>query len=127
MTANTGLRAGLLLALLVLAGCAASPTTPTDKQSDNKAEAVRAERAKLDPEDRALVDAQEWCVVEPTERLGSMGPPIKVDIRGQAVFLCCVVRWVGGRSGFPPCPIRLRSSSMSELRAIAVSIEMRRR
>ncbi len=50
---------------------------------------VAAERAKLSPEDRALVEAQEWCVVSPEERLGSMGPPLKLDIKGQPVFVCC--------------------------------------
>ena len=50
---------------------------------------VAAERAKLDPADRALVEAQEWCVVSTDERLGSMGAPIKLDIKGQPVFVCC--------------------------------------
>lgn len=57
------------------------PTAPTDE--------VATERAKLSPEDRALVEAQEWCVVNKDERLGSMGPPLKLDIKGQAVFVCC--------------------------------------
>lgn len=50
---------------------------------------VAAERAKLSPEDRALVDAQEWCAVSTDERLGAMGPPLKLDIKGQPVFVCC--------------------------------------
>jgi hypothetical protein len=50
---------------------------------------VAAERAKLDPADRALVESQEWCVVSTDERLGSMGPPLKLDIKGQSVFVCC--------------------------------------
>ncbi len=50
---------------------------------------VATERAKLSPEDKAIVDAQEWCVISNEERLGSMGAPIKLDIKGQAVFICC--------------------------------------
>lgn len=61
----------------------ALPTTPSS------VDAVTAERAKLSPADRSLVDAQEWCVVSTDERLGAMGPPIKLDIKGQPVFVCC--------------------------------------
>jgi hypothetical protein len=64
---------------------------PTKTGGDKTApvDEVAAERAKLSPADRALVDAQEWCVVSTDERLGSMGPPLKLDIKGQPVFVCC--------------------------------------
>lgn len=83
-----------LFAALVLTGCnrntdkpqAGAPTSPA---KETKADEVAAERAKLSPDDRALVEAQEWCVVQTEERLGSMGPPMKLDIKGQAVFICC--------------------------------------
>jgi len=88
MNANTWLQGGLLFGLLVLAGCGASPTSTADKKAEAD-EAVRAERAKLGAGDRALVDAQEWCAVQSSERLGSMGPPVKLDLKGEAVFLCC--------------------------------------
>lgn len=55
----------------------------------NTSDDIAAERTKLDPEDRALVEAQEWCVISTDERLGVMGPPIKLDIQGQPVFICC--------------------------------------
>lgn len=81
----------LALVLAVLVGCspdrptpptpAATPSTPSDE--------VATERAKLSPEDRALVESQEWCVISTDERLGAMGPPIKLDIKGQSVFICC--------------------------------------
>ncbi len=81
----------LLAVSVALAGCSGKtnipqtgassiPTTPDD---------VAIERARLSPEDRALVEAQEWCVISNDERLGSMGPPLKLDIRGQPVFICC--------------------------------------
>ncbi|MFO0936361.1 MAG: hypothetical protein U0798_07615 [Gemmataceae bacterium] len=50
---------------------------------------MAAEQAKLSPVDRALVEAQEWCVISTDERLGSMGAPIKLYIKGQTVFVCC--------------------------------------
>lgn len=82
-------------ALVVFAlGCGKSPDAPppgaaAPTSAPAAKDEVAAERAKLSPEDRALVDAQEWCVVSPEERLGSMGPPLKLDIKGQPVFVCC--------------------------------------
>jgi len=81
-------------AALGLAGCSgekaggtratarASPAEPPDAE-------VQAERDKLSPEDRGLVDAQEWCAVTTDSRLGSMGPPLKLSVQGQPVFVCC--------------------------------------
>ncbi|MFG0315825.1 MAG: hypothetical protein ACF8XB_01025 [Planctomycetota bacterium JB042] len=42
----------------------------------------------LDAETLALVRAQENCPVS-GEALGSMGAPIRKDVDGKAVFLCC--------------------------------------
>jgi hypothetical protein len=50
---------------------------------------IATERAKLSAEDRAAVEAQEWCAINTDERLGSMGAPIRLDIKGQPVFICC--------------------------------------
>jgi len=88
---------------LTLAGCYASqtpkPPTPVvtatpspaapaaDKAAEKEAK-IKAERAKLSEEDRALVEAQEWCVAT-SHRLGEMGPPIKVMVKDKPVFLCC--------------------------------------
>ncbi|MBP3960549.1 hypothetical protein J8F10_35440 [Gemmata sp. G18] len=80
---------------LALAGCgertAQNATAPKPDVPGNEAPAdeIAAERAKLSPEDRALVEAQEWCVISSDERLGSMGAPIKLTIKGQPVFVCC--------------------------------------
>lgn len=80
----------LLAAGLVLIGCSSTTTPEAGPTKDQpKHDEVAAERAKLLPADRALVEAQEWCVVSSDERLGSMGPPIKLDIKGNPVFLCC--------------------------------------
>src|SRR4029078_797780 len=50
---------------------------------------ITAALARLSPEDRKLVEAQRFCPILTANRLGVMGPPIKVTIKGQAVFLCC--------------------------------------
>ena len=83
----------LPLALVALIGCdnkkvpveVKSAATMSAIDSDE----VAAVRATLDPADRATVDDQEWCVIQDDERLGSMGPPPKLDIKGQTVFVCC--------------------------------------
>lgn len=93
-----------IAAVLWLIGCGGSTTpqqtTAVSRKTETPAPAVvtekepvsdevALERAKLSIEDRALVDAQEWCVVNEEGRLGSMGTPVKLTIKGQAVFLCC--------------------------------------
>jgi len=49
---------------------------------------VAASFAKLSAEDRAIAEKQKICPVS-GEELGSMGAPIKVDVKGQPVFICC--------------------------------------
>jgi Cu(I)/Ag(I) efflux system membrane fusion protein len=49
---------------------------------------VIAALSSLSPEDRELVEAQEICPVADV-RLGSMGTPLKVDVNGTPVFICC--------------------------------------
>lgn len=75
----------LLLAAALVVGCGGTGPTPPPPTADE----VAAERAKLSSADRALVDAQEWCAVNIEERLGAMGPPVKLELKGQPVFLCC--------------------------------------
>jgi uncharacterized protein (TIGR03000 family) len=45
--------------------------------------------AKLGPEDRKLAESQRLCAVQEQVRLGAVGKPFKVTIKGQSVFLCC--------------------------------------
>jgi hypothetical protein len=90
----------LALLAFALAGCNDKPASVAQKAASPgaassgpapslPADEVAAERAKLSPEDRALVEAQEWCVMQEDERLGSMGPPIKLEVKGKTVFVCC--------------------------------------
>ncbi len=51
-------------------------------------EEMLAAMEPLSPEDRELVMQQKLCPVA-QEPLGSMGLPLKVDVGGRAVFICC--------------------------------------
>src|SRR5262249_13694454 len=51
--------------------------------------AVAANLAKLSPEDRALAEAQRTCAVQEGVRLGAMGVPVNLELKGKPVFLCC--------------------------------------
>ena len=44
--------------------------------------------AKLSDEDRKLAEAQKTCPIG-GGALGAMGTPIKLDVKGQPVFICC--------------------------------------
>ena len=45
--------------------------------------------AKLPMSERMAIEAQKYCAVANTSLLGSMGKPIKLEIEGKPVFLCC--------------------------------------
>jgi YHS domain-containing protein len=103
-TLRYGLAASIVWLPFVLgsAGCGGSATTggpvaapaaasaktqPPDSGTEAGAD-VRAELAKLPPEDRALAEKQKVCPVT-GEPLGSMGVPYKVTLKGRTLFLCC--------------------------------------
>jgi hypothetical protein len=91
---------------MAIGGCSnsAAPTASQKKSSDTsrsssaaaadeQAQAtsdpkVTAALAELSTEDRALAVKQKICPVS-GEKLGSMGAPKKVDVKGRAVFICC--------------------------------------
>ncbi|MCX7423838.1 MAG: hypothetical protein NT013_30460 [Planctomycetia bacterium] len=82
---------------LFLTGCGSAqngtPTAaPNAQHADHGADSEKAECAaafaKLSDEDRPLVEAQGYCVVT-SEPLGSMGPPLKLIVNEQPVFVCC--------------------------------------
>jgi uncharacterized protein (TIGR03000 family) len=60
------------------------PTESPTVQQD-----VTANLAKLEPDDRKAAEAQRFCAVQEGIRLGSMGVPFKVTVKGEPVFLCC--------------------------------------
>lgn len=68
---------------------ASPPPEPQPEATDPKEAKIKAALSKLSPEDRRLAEEQRFCAVLPENRLGSMGPPIKMLIHGRPVFLCC--------------------------------------
>jgi uncharacterized protein (TIGR02231 family) len=50
---------------------------------------IKANMAKLSPEDRKLAEAQVFCAIDQESPLGSMGPILKVMANGKPVFVCC--------------------------------------
>jgi hypothetical protein len=61
-------------------------TMETSEQCD--AAKIKASFASLSPEDRELAMKQKTCPVS-GELLGLMATPIKVDVEGHTVFICC--------------------------------------
>jgi uncharacterized protein (TIGR03000 family) len=60
---------------------------PSESRAVEKA--VAENLTKLDPDDRKAAEAQRFCAVQEGIRLGSMGVPVKVTVKGQTVYLCC--------------------------------------
>jgi hypothetical protein len=50
---------------------------------------IEASLAAMEPQDREAATAQGYCPVMTESALGSMGPPIKVNVAGEAVYVCC--------------------------------------
>jgi hypothetical protein len=79
-----------VLTLVIVGGIsilrAADEGTAAKKDPNSK---IKAAMAKLSEADRKLAEAQRYCPAEPENRLGSMGPPVKLEVGGKPVFLCC--------------------------------------
>jgi hypothetical protein len=84
----------------VLTGCIGWEGTTTVASSKEKTETKSASAPAVDPEvekalselsaeDKAAVLAQKYCAVADDSLLGSMGSPIKIELEGKPVFLCC--------------------------------------
>jgi hypothetical protein len=72
----TGFIAVLGISLLFLvAGCQQGPSSTSDTKGSTRS-------------DKDLIQAQGSCPVS-KKKLGSMGEPVKVTVKGQPVFLCC--------------------------------------
>jgi membrane fusion protein, copper/silver efflux system len=63
--------------------------TVRPSQGEDSDAKVLASLARLGAADRALAEAQEFCAVLENSRLGSMGVPVKLLVKGQPVFVCC--------------------------------------
>ncbi len=82
-----------LISLAIHGGCS-GPTTDGEPASHSHGDggtdqaAIQAALAKLPEADRKAAELQKMCVVS-DQPLGSMGAPIKVDVNGEPVFICC--------------------------------------
>lgn len=97
------------VSVLSLSGCGSDSTEPTgsstpamtgdhgdhdhgdhanSESGQTDMEKMKAELAKLSSEDAASAEKQHMCPVS-GEMLGTMGAPIKVDVNGQQVWICC--------------------------------------
>lgn len=94
MKAGLSIVSAMLLAC-VLVGCSNTPAeqekekSPNQKTQSGDEEKIKTALDKLSPEDRKLAEAQKFCPIHTGERLGSMGKPIKIEVEGKPVFLCC--------------------------------------
>lgn len=85
----------LVIVSAALSGCGAELVpTPAESSGTNEAHAngdprITEAMSKLDAEDRKLAEAQKYCAISHSSPLGSMGTPIKLDVKGQPVFICC--------------------------------------
>jgi membrane fusion protein, copper/silver efflux system len=61
----------------------AGASTGEDKEAE-----IKAALDKLSPEDRRLAEIQEVCPITGF-RLGSMDVPVKIELKGRTIFLCC--------------------------------------
>lgn len=65
-------------------GTTVRPSTPED--GDAK---INEALARLSDDDRRIAEVQKFCPIIADSRLGSMGVPVKFEIEGQTVFVCC--------------------------------------
>ena len=61
---------------------------PEPKPESREAE-IRASLAMLSDADRKLAVRQQYCPVATDSRLGWMGPPVRLSVAGETIFLCC--------------------------------------
>jgi hypothetical protein len=67
---------------------AETPQPPESKKAGADTKSLPEGLAELSEADRALAEKQKVCPVS-GELLGSMGKPVKLEIKGRTVFLCC--------------------------------------
>jgi hypothetical protein len=88
---------GVLCYCLSLAGCQGGGNGPGRDQTTDASGAdqkggeakIQAALAKLPAEDRKEAETQKYCAVQNGNRLGQMGTPVKLLVKGQPVFVCC--------------------------------------
>jgi hypothetical protein len=79
----------LLVSFSVSAAAYAIANAKDEKSAADQEKEIKAALETLSAADRALAEAQRFCVTMPHERLGAMGTPKKITVNGKPVFLCC--------------------------------------
>jgi hypothetical protein len=79
---------GGLAAVVVVAGLAGCARKRAATNLSPEEAKIQAGLAELPEADRAAAEKQRICPVS-GRRLGAMGKPVKVTVKGQEVFLCC--------------------------------------
>lgn len=64
------------------------PAGATSEKGESDMAKMKAELAKLSPEDAASAEKQHICPIT-DKMLGTMGAPEKVDVDGKTVWICC--------------------------------------
>lgn len=77
--------------LICLTSCQGNPAASQNKPvaAVDPEEAIRTSLAKLGTENRLLAERQRYCPVMPEIRLGEMGTPFKVVLKGVPFMVCC--------------------------------------
>ncbi len=88
----------VIAAAFSVTGCTYSstpvaPTPPPNAQAKSDASEadmakIKNALAKLSPEDAVSAEKQHICPVT-KEMLGTMGTPLKVDVKGKSIWICC--------------------------------------
>lgn len=73
----------------VFAVSASNPHVALPQMSAADIAKIKTQMAKLSPEDRQAAERQVFCAIDQDSPLGSTGPILKVNLKGQPVFVCC--------------------------------------
>ena len=78
----------LVLLGLAVGGCQDKPspntTTPTHAEAD-----INYNLAELGPDEQRIAEQQKYCPMMEGVRLGEMGRPCKVTVKGVSAYVCC--------------------------------------
>lgn len=66
----------------------AEVSQPPSESSESDMTQMKEQLAKLSPEDAASAEKQHFCPVT-KKMLGTMGPPLKVEVKSKQVWICC--------------------------------------
>lgn len=81
-------RWSILLAVLAVSGCQDNPSLRTTASGDPEAD-LKVSLSRLGPNEQRIAEQQKYCPIMEGVRLGEMGPPCKVEVRGVSAFVCC--------------------------------------